>query len=935
MNFISPALHAGTPEVTVAGSAGPVRTLRFLRHPKTPNLAIPARILISRTVPDVRTRTVRLYGARLLTGDATAATTVSGLNGQTLRLHTADGDVTFMFPDASGRPLWTCNAQGTITTLAYEDRETAARPLSITETIRTDSGLVSRVREAFTYASANEAHRARNLAGTLTVHRHNAGLTRMLSMSITGQPLSTEEQLLAPEAALPDWPGSDNELDTAVLTSPATYDATGARLMQTNAACITTVTAYDISGAVKQIRLRYRGLPAQPEAEVVILRNLLRRADGVVLSQTAGNGVTEQYNYDLQTQRLKRHTTARPVGHPLGPLVIRDLHYAYDPAGNILQLDDRATATRWHANRMTNGKRYYTYDTLSRLTSATGRERLADTSPGPQTRLKTDGAGAGEKWFPYTEQYTYDDGDNLTVIAHQGKAPWTRTIAVSAISNRALVAPKGGTADPDSGFLAGGLQRLLADGRRLAWYADGQLYQVSPVTRPDSNTADDTETYRYRNGGTRVRKVRSTRVSSGTRIFLTTYAGGIESRQRWLNDSLQRDIVITEAGSMRLIQNRLTGEAHLRYAFMDHLNSSGGETDGNGGVTSREEYYPYGGSAGGNEEVEQTADRTRRYSGKERDATGLYYYGHRYCQPETGRWLSADPAGLIDGVNLFRFCRANPVNITDPDGRAPSFSEAFKSERGDLFFGLGTTIGSYRTWWGIFSYRLDYLAVAFSLKQTITVAEDIFDNFEELFLEHKQGELNKVKKIERDFLNLIKRGTRSAPSWVFIPFPESGKNAPFREKFTRHLAREGYRYSVRHIITGAFDDLNKRVEKTTKNQEAIAATKQWKLDTGRKVISRLSKAAIDMLLNAESGEKIHFILDGINMDNVIEKKEISEKYSDRSTTASELRFLYRNKDRLGDKVIFYRQALQVPAPWHQEPQRWSTYEPKRQPVNIM
>ena len=165
--------------------------------------------------------------------------------------------------------------------------------------------------------------------------------------------------------------------------------------------------------------------------------------------------------------------------------------------------------------------------------------------------------------------------------------------------------------------------------------------------------------------------------------------------------------------------------------------------------------------------------------------------------------------------------------------------------------------------------------------------------------------------------------------WVFIPFPESGKNAPFREKFTRHLDREGYRYSVRNIIAGATDDLIERVEGATDDREAITQVKQWRLDTGKKVISRLSKAALDMSLNAEGNEKIHFILDGIDMDKVIEKKEVSEKYSDRSTTASELRFLYRNKDRLGDKVIFYRQASQVPAPWQQEPQRWSVYKPKQ------
>ncbi|SUB98548.1 Uncharacterized conserved protein [Proteus penneri] len=46
----------------------------------------------------------------------------------------------------------------------------------------------------------------------------------------------------------------------------------------------------------------------------------------------------------------------------------------------------------------------------------------------------------------------------------------------------------------------------------------------------------------------------------------------------------------------------------------------------------------------------------------------MYYYGYRYYQPWIGRWLSADPAGTIDGLNLYRMVRNNPVTLHDPDG---------------------------------------------------------------------------------------------------------------------------------------------------------------------------------------------------------------------------------------------------------------------------
>ncbi|EPF0317316.1 RHS repeat-associated core domain-containing protein, partial [Enterobacter chuandaensis] len=161
----------------------------------------------------------------------------------------------------------------------------------------------------------------------------------------------------------------------------------------------------------------------------------------------------------------------------------------------------------------------------------------------------------------------------------------------------------------------------------------------------------------------------------------TTYTGGAETRQRRLEDKLQLDIVISDADGVRLVNDRLTGEGRLRYTFTDHLGSCGGEADEQGNITAREEYLPFGASAGSDEETTEVTDRTRRYSGKERDATGLLYYGWRYHQPELGRWLSADPGGLVDGVNLFRFTRNNPISIIDTDGRGCGSSKVSASQQ--------------------------------------------------------------------------------------------------------------------------------------------------------------------------------------------------------------------------------------------------------------
>jgi RHS repeat-associated protein len=86
-----------------------------------------------------------------------------------------------------------------------------------------------------------------------------------------------------------------------------------------------------------------------------------------------------------------------------------------------------------------------------------------------------------------------------------------------------------------------------------------------------------------------------------------------------------------------------------------------------------------------------------KFTGKELDPeTGLYYFGARYLDPKTSRWLSGDPAvgeyfpvapvndearkrngnlpgmgGVFNYVNLhvYHYAGNNPVKLVDPDGK--------------------------------------------------------------------------------------------------------------------------------------------------------------------------------------------------------------------------------------------------------------------------
>ncbi|WP_187292085.1 RHS repeat-associated core domain-containing protein, partial [Pseudomonas syringae] len=77
--------------------------------------------------------------------------------------------------------------------------------------------------------------------------------------------------------------------------------------------------------------------------------------------------------------------------------------------------------------------------------------------------------------------------------------------------------------------------------------------------------------------------------------------------------------------------------------------------------------------------------KTVRYSGKERDASGLYYYGFRYYAPWLQRWTSPDISGEDTDLNLYKMLRNNPLNHVDLNGNvAIPLNAHFYWEGGDI-----------------------------------------------------------------------------------------------------------------------------------------------------------------------------------------------------------------------------------------------------------
>ena len=275
------------------------------------------------------------------------------------------------------------------------------------------------------------------------------------------------------------------------------------------------------------------------------------------------------------------------------------------------------------------------------------------------------------RWRTYSQTYSYDSGGNLTQLKHDAGTGnrYTREMVVDARSNRSLF-KDGSPIDFAKAFDANGNQQALAPGQVMLWDSRNQLQHVTQVQRdqPDGQD-DDTETYVYDGGGQRVRKVRRAKTRGGEHISEVRYLPGLEIRSRTVGEPLH--VVLAQAGrnAVRLL-NRENGQHQHRYSVNDHLGSSTLELDQNGELLSQESYYPYGGTAWwAAKSALEARYKVVRYSGKERDATGLYYYGFRYYAPWLQRWINPDPAGDVDGLNHYRFVANSPIRLIDNGGR--------------------------------------------------------------------------------------------------------------------------------------------------------------------------------------------------------------------------------------------------------------------------
>jgi len=99
------------------------------------------------------------------------------------------------------------------------------------------------------------------------------------------------------------------------------------------------------------------------------------------------------------------------------------------------------------------------------------------------------------------------------------------------------------------------------------------------------------------------------------------------------------------------------------YYEQDGLNSVTSLTASNGSLAQSYTYDSFGNQTASSGSLTNFL----RYTGREFDTeTNLYYYRARYYDPSTGRFLSEDPLGVQDNIDMYVYVGNNAATYQDP-----------------------------------------------------------------------------------------------------------------------------------------------------------------------------------------------------------------------------------------------------------------------------
>jgi len=391
-----------------------------------------------------------------------------------------------------------------------------------------------------------------------------------------------------------------------------------------------TVTGHKASGDVCHLS------DGNAIESMLFVQDMAYNAAGFLTAVEYGNGVVTDYTYNADLR------LAAMVTKDATDADIQDLSYAYDDAGNVLEITDGIASQ----------SKEFTYDELDRLKTAAGNY------------------GASQSFT--TLNYAYDKIGNLT-----SKEGVTLTYGAGPAGPHAIT---GAGSDTFTYDLNGNMLQHVGGGITRNFE-----YDIENRLKTYKHGTSTIATYAYDYSGQRIKKTVS---QSG---ITTRFAGAL-----YEEDNTGAEYQHVFAGGTRVATIAPLG---VKFYHGDHLGSRSVVTDVDGLEVDHIDYKPFGEinrhDAVASEEGHHFTDQYRD------DETDLYYYGARYYNPKVGRFIQPD--SIIPGednpqaFNRYSYVFNNPVNAIDPSGNKPSVPNAYSSyyDFDESFSNFGSSIASY------------------------------------------------------------------------------------------------------------------------------------------------------------------------------------------------------------------------------------------------
>ena len=460
-----------------------------------------------------------------------------------------------------------------------------------------------------------------------------------------------------------------------------TYDAASRFQTITSGSEGATYTYWPNSSLVRQIVLSEGASSRLSRYQVY---DNLNRLESVVSTPAAGAGVSVGYGYNQLNQR---QSATLADGS--------QWNYAYDSKGEVI-----SGAKAWSDGTPVAGEQFqYTFDDIGNRTSTQAggdqygqnlrfasyaansvNEYTSRTVPGA---VDIQGGAAAAATVTVDAQSAYRHGNfyRAQLPVNNSTGPVSVAVTTTAVEHQGgvlpdLLATTGGhyflpqspevyTYDLDG--------NLLTDGRwRYTWDGENHLVSLQPLSVAAGN---QTLNFEYDSVGRRIRKTVRTNNGSSSAITADTkfvYDGwNLIAELNAADNSVLRSYVwgpdlsgtLQGAGGVGgLLVARPGAGMAAQFACYDGNGNITAYVDaGTGQAVNQFEYGPFGEPL----RVDTTAMRfgfSSKYTDPE---TGLVYYGYRYYNPQTRRWIGRDPIEENGGPNLYAFVANSSISYVD------------------------------------------------------------------------------------------------------------------------------------------------------------------------------------------------------------------------------------------------------------------------------